>query len=209
MAVRLSRRSVIYKCLASGVLVAYPALGRDGVLAWLEAEELAATPRVGVGPFFRRGAPERRQLVPEGAAGLPLQVTGRVVDTHGRGLPEARIEVWHADHFGEYDLAGYNCRGALRPDAQAAYAYDTVLPGHYPARVAQHIHYLATAPGCRPLSTQLYFATDPVFEGDPARRYKVDPLVISPELIRPVLLDPKSDRRTEARVSFELVLERL
>jgi hypothetical protein len=58
------------------------------------------------------------------------------------------------------------------------------------------------------LITQLYFATDPVFEGDPDRNLARDPLVQSRELVRPVVLsgDPKSIR---AQVQFELVLEAL
>ena len=56
--------------------------------------------------------------------------------------------------------------------------------------------------------TQLYFATDPAFEGDPDRKFANDPLVHSRELVRPVLLtgDPKDPM---ARVTFELCLERV
>ena len=42
-------------------------------------------------------------------------------------------------------------------DSGTDYAVDTNMPGHYPDRPAQHIHYLVTAPGCKPLVTQLYF----------------------------------------------------
>jgi protocatechuate 3,4-dioxygenase beta subunit len=72
--------------------------------------------------------------------------------------------------------------------------------------VCQHIHYAVTAPGYRPLVTQLYFATDPVFEGDPDKNFVRDPLITSRELVRPVTLvgDPKD---IHAAVKFELVLE--
>ena len=81
-------------------------------------------------------------------------------------------------------------------------------PGHYPARGCQHIHYVVTAPGHKPLVTQLYFATDPVFDGDPDKNYGKDPLIISRELVRPVTLtgDPKT---IQAAVQFDVVLERL
>jgi len=54
----------------------------------------------------------------------------------------------------------------------------------------------------------LYFATDPVFEGDPVHNFSRDPLIMSSELVRPVILsgDPKA---IQAKVNFELVLERL
>ena len=65
-----------------------------------------------------------------------------------------------------------------------------------------------TAPGHKPLVTQLYFATDPVFEGDPDRNFGRDPLIHSRELVRPVLLkgDPQE---MQAVVNFDAVLEML
>jgi hypothetical protein len=56
--------------------------------------------------------------------------------------------------------------------------------------------------------TQLYFATDPVFEGDPYKNYARDPLCRSRELVRPVVLKGDPDA-IMANVNFELVLERL
>ncbi len=64
------------------------------------------------------------------------------------------------------------------------------------------------APGCKPLTTQLYFATDPAFEGDPARNFSKDPLVQSVELVRPVTMTKRADASVAA-VTFEIVLERL
>lgn len=81
------------------------------------------------------------------------------------------------------------------------------MPGHYPARVARHVHYFVTAPGYKPLSTQLYFATDEVFEGDPDKHFSKDPLVTSRELVRPVTLGGQPGAAVAA-VGFELVLEK-
>lgn len=82
------------------------------------------------------------------------------------------------------------------------------MPGHHPDRVCQPIHYLVTAPAHKAITTQLYFATDPVFEGDPGRNFSREPLLASAELVRPVVLrgDPKN---VFADVNFELVMERL
>jgi protocatechuate 3,4-dioxygenase beta subunit len=82
------------------------------------------------------------------------------------------------------------------------------MPGHYPDRVCQHIHFLVTAPGHKTLVTQLYFATDPVFEGDPDHNFGRDRLIGSRELVRPVMLtgDPQD---IQAAVRFEVCLERL
>jgi protocatechuate 3,4-dioxygenase beta subunit len=88
------------------------------------------------------------------------------------------------------------------------YAFDSVMPGHYPDRVAQHIHYYIHAPGHKPLVTQLYFATDPVFEGDPQKNFRKDPLVRDPELIRPVAIVDEN-KVARAIVRFDLRLEKL
>jgi protocatechuate 3,4-dioxygenase beta subunit len=117
------------------------------------------------------------------------------------------VEVWQADHHGKYDLETYRYRALLKTDSKGAYEFDSILPGHYPDRVAQHIHYLVRAPGCRPLVTQLYFATDPAFEGDPDRNYTRDPLVLSRDLVRPVVLKTTAEGMV-AQVRFEICLER-
>jgi protocatechuate 3,4-dioxygenase beta subunit len=161
-----------------------------------------------IGPFYKRLAPNVARLRAPDDPGLPLTVSGRVFGTRGDALPGAAIEIWQANHDGLYDLDGYRYRASLVADPAGRYSFDSVMPGHYPARVCQHIHYVVTAPGHKPLITQLYFATDPAFDGDPDRNFSRDPLVMSRELVRPVTLtgDPKA---IEAHVDFEVVLERL
>src|SRR2546425_6408770 len=135
-------------------------------------------------------------------------VSGQVLDVRGDIVPEAKLEIWQTDHLGHYDLDGYRYRATLISDAGGKYSFDSVMPGDYPDRVCQHIHYLVTAPGHKTITTQLYFATDPVFEGDPGRNFSREPLLASAELVRPVVLrgDPKN---VFADVNFELVMERL
>ena len=123
-------------------------------------------------------------------------------------LPDATIEVWQANHFGSYDTEGYRYRAKLPLDSSGSYKFDSVMPGHYPDRVCQHIHYLVAAPGHKTLVTELYFATDPVFEGDPQKNFARDPQIQTPELIRPVLLVGEPEA-LHAAVRFELCLERL
>jgi hypothetical protein len=50
-------------------------------------------------------------------------------------LADAKIEVWQADHFRHYDLDGYRYRASLSADPSGKYSFDSVMPGHYPARV--------------------------------------------------------------------------
>ncbi len=207
----LSRREILEKCLALGAVTTISAFAPSTLLeAWAQQELRArrATPGNALGPFYKKGAPLSRGLQIPGDPGLPLAVSGQVFSVRGESLPNASIDVWHTDHLGRYDLDGYRYRARFAPDAAGKYSFDSVMPGHYPDRVCQHIHYLVKAPGHKPLITQLYFATDPVFEGDPDRNYTRDPLIGNRELVRPVMLagDPQA---IQAKVQFELVLERL
>lgn len=209
---RMSRRESLLQCAAAGALRLAPWLGLTQAVRALEAQERTAprkpTPWNEIGPFYKRLAPEHAQLRTANDPGLALTVVGSVFGARGDALPGAKVEIWQADHLGLYDLDGYRFRAALLADPKGKYSFESVMPGHYPARVCQHIHYLVTAPGHKPLITQLYFATDPVFEGNPDRNYSRDPLVLSRELVRPVTLtgDPKA---IQANVAFDVVLERL
>jgi len=203
----LSRRELLERGLALGVVNLAAGLTPAAIAA--ARDEPAArrrTPETVLGPFYKKGAPETRALTPPGAPGMSLAVSGRVLSARGDALPEAVVEVWQADHRGRYDLEGYRYRARRTCGAEGNYAFESVMPGHYPDRVCQHVHYLVTAPGHLPLVTQLYFATDPVFDGDPDRNFARDPLITSRELVRPVLLagDPDDVR---ALVTFELVLD--
>ncbi len=207
----LNRRDLLAKCIALGVVTTTSNLA-PSVLAesWLRSENplKTPTPENELGPFYKRNAPHTAMLRGTNDPGMPLAVAGQVFNTRGDRLEDAKIEIWQTDHMGHYDLKGYRYRAVLVTGSDAKYAFSSVMPGHYPARVCQHIHFAVTAPGCKPLVTQLYFATDPVFDGDPDKNYMRDPLVRSRELVCPVMLkgDPGA---VVANVSFELVLERL
>ena len=206
----LSRRDLLEKCAAAGLLLVAPPLEIAALASRFEEGALApraATPSNELGPFYKKRAPRTDHLAPEHAPGLPLAVSGRVFDTRGAVLTGALVEVWHASHAGVYDNQGYLYRGQLVAGEEGRYGFESVMPGHYPGRIAQHVHFRVSAPGHRPLVTQLYFATDPAFSGDPDKNYGKDPILKSRELIRPVEIagDPGAPR---SRVSFELVLER-
>jgi protocatechuate 3,4-dioxygenase beta subunit len=207
--VRLSRRDLLEKSIALGVVTVAAGLSPAVIAAaWDEAAPRPRTPDNALGPFYKKHAPDTRTLRIAGDPGMPLAVSGGVFSTRGEALPEATVEVWHTDNRGRYDIDGYRYRARFKPAAGGTYAFDSIMPGHYPDRVCQHVHYLVTAPGHRPLVTQLYFATDPVFEGDPDKNFGRDPLITTRELVRPVILagDPGD---VHAVVTLDLVLERL
>ena len=208
----MSRRDCLFACAALGSLRLAPGLVLADAAYAVESQEggitRKPTPRNEIGPFYKRLAPSSEQLRRAQDPGLPLAVAGRVYSVRGDALADAKVEVWQADHFGLYDLDGYHYRAMLAADPSGAYSFDSIMPGHYPARVCQHIHYIVTAAGHKPLITQLYFATDPVFEGNPDRNYARDPLVLSRDLVRPVTLSGEP-KEIQAHVNFELVLEQL
>ncbi|MFN7923323.1 MAG: hypothetical protein U0Q16_24690 [Bryobacteraceae bacterium] len=203
------RREFLEKCIVRGLLTGAAASHSHLFAMWLQAEKqsLKPTPAEVLGPFYKKGAPNQGNMRIAGEPGFPLRVTGKIMNTRGEAIPGARIDVWHADYRGIYDVHGYRYRSKLAIDSGTEYALDTNMPGHYPDRPAQHIHYLISAPGCKPLITQLYFATDPFFEGDPDKNFNKRGVVTNRETIRPVaLLDENSTPR--ATVTFDLILEK-
>jgi protocatechuate 3,4-dioxygenase beta subunit len=120
-------------------------------------------------------------------------------------VPGAVVELWHADHQGHYDVEGNRFRAKLIAGADGSYHVSTVMPGHYPDRVCQHVHFLVKASEHPTLVTQLYFASDPVFDGDPQANFGRDPLLGNPALIRPVTIT-EAGSSSVANCHFDLVL---
>jgi hypothetical protein len=99
------------------------------------------------GPFYRPNAPERART------GRGLHIAGIVRSASGCGsLAGANIEWWSANPDGQYDDQH---RATEKVDGEGRYRYETDFPGHYPGR-PPHLHVRVTAPGHRPLITQLY-----------------------------------------------------
>jgi protocatechuate 3,4-dioxygenase beta subunit len=209
----LTRRDILQKCGALGSVIIASQFSPEALFAAFQEREMQLrkpTPPNTLGPFYKRLTPPNAVLRAPGDPGMPLTLSGQVLDTRGNVVSNATIEIWQTNHQGYYDLDGYHYRGKLQTDKSGGYSFESVIPGHYPdkSRICQHIHYLVQAPEHKALVTQLYFATDTVFEGDPVKNYARDPLIQTPELIRPVVLtgDPNE---VHAKVRFELCLERL
>ncbi len=125
------------------------------------------------GPFYRNNAPEREDLVPPGAAGTLLLLSGRVRSVEGcSGIAGAVVDVWHADPDGAYDTTSpeWRYRGRVTTDADGAWQVRTLEPGRY-LNGAQyrpsHIHVKIWVDGVERLTTQLYFPGDPYNDVDP------------------------------------------
>ena len=212
-----NRRQMLELCISRGFLVGSAALAisQQHLLSfWQTAEAHSNKPTSTevLGPFFRKGAPDQRILRAPGDPGFPLKVTGRVLNTKGQLVQGATVDFWHADHGGRYDTKGYKYRAKIATGEKAIYDVDTVMPGHYADRPAQHIHYIIAAPGHKTLITQAYFATDPFFEGDPEKNWNKRKIAENKELVLPVRLfegGATAAQPAHAEVTFDIVLEKV
>ena len=99
------------------------------------------------GPFYKPGAPERS------STGKGVVISGTVRSALDcTPLPGAKIEWWSADSAGEYKD---DHRATQSTDGAGRYRYETDFPGRYPGR-PPHLHVRVSAPGHRPLVTQIY-----------------------------------------------------
>ena len=168
-------------------------------------DESGATASDVEGPMYTVEPPFRKKIYEEYDGISPdddvLFVRGSVTSTAGGPLPEAIIDVWQTGPAGGYDVWDErqpegNFRGRIRPEADGSYEFQTMLPkpytvptkgpvGRYLEAVDQHpwrpahIHFKVTAPGHKPLITQMFFPDDPYLENDTIGAVK-------PALVRPV-----------------------
>ena len=170
----LTRRRLLELGLALPPLAALAA-GVDSLVEEAGAATLKATPSLAddddptpeltEGPYFTPNSPRRRTIVPAGASGTRLDLTGRVLTTAGRPVARALVDFWQCDAQGRYDNSGYRFRGHQLTDARGRYALATIVPGLYPGRT-KHIHVKVQAPGRPVLTTQLFFPRVPTNGGD-------------------------------------------
>ena len=132
------------------------------------------------GPFHIHGAPERDAgaSMADGAPGTPCFVVGTVRDTDGEPVAGAALDVWQTDGEGLYEaqrdgVEGPWMRAIYRTGPDGGFTVRTVAPLGYTIPMdgtvgelmrrtdishmrPAHIHFHLTAPGYRPLMTQLY-----------------------------------------------------
>ncbi|WP_322044552.1 catechol 1,2-dioxygenase [Paraburkholderia sp. J67] len=149
------------------------------------------TPRTIEGPLYVAGAPEadgHARLDNGESPGETLLMQGRVLGDDGQPVPGALVEVWHANHLGNYSYFDstqppFHLRASIRADADGRYSFRSVVPvgysvppagktqqlldrlgrhGHRPA----HIHFFVSAPGHRKLTTQINIDGDPYLWDD-------------------------------------------
>jgi len=144
-----------------------------------------------LGPFHLADAPE----LPMGAnicldqKGEDMFIHGRILDTEGRPIANAVLDVWQANDEGFYDVQqkgiqpDFNLRGVFRTGADGHYWFRAVKPkfypipddgtvgkllhalGRHPYRPA-HLHYILKADGFEALTTHIFDPDDPYINSD-------------------------------------------
>ena len=144
-----------------------------------------------LGPFHIADAPE----LPMGAnicldqKGEDMFIHGRILDTEGRPIAGAVLDVWQANDEGFYDVQqkgiqpDFNLRGVFRTGADGRYWFRAVKPkfypipddgtvgkllhalGRHPYRPA-HLHYILKADGFETLTTHIFDPDDPYINSD-------------------------------------------
>ena len=136
------------------------------------AETLQRTPTDVEGPFYPDNLPldtdndlllVNDKITP--AVGAVTYLGGVVMDTKGRPLRNALVEIWQVDNKGIYlhskapnqdkRDSNFQSYGRFLTDAKGRYHFRTIRPPAYPGRTP-HIHYGVTYRGKRILTTQLY-----------------------------------------------------
>jgi protocatechuate 3,4-dioxygenase beta subunit len=114
------------------------------------------TPSQTEGPYFTPDSPERSSLRESGLKGIPLVLTGQVLNTKCQPVGRALLDWWHCDGEGVYDNEGFRLRGHQYTDEKGNFRLETIVPGVYPGRT-RHLHVKVQGPGKPILTTQLYF----------------------------------------------------
>lgn len=156
-----------------------------------KAGRAAGTPRAIEGPLFVAGAPTTKveTRLDEGEPkGELFVMEGQVLDTDGKPVANALMDVWHANEVGGYShffpgMKPYELRRRIETDAQGHYRFRSFLPpgygippnsptaelfealGRHGKRPA-HIHFLVVAPGLRTLTTQINIPGDTYIDDD-------------------------------------------
>jgi len=176
-----------------------------------------------LGPFHMVASPRRAlgDTIDLVGTGPQCVLEGRVLSADGTPLPGAVLDVWQANDQGFYDVQQPdvqppgNGRGLFTAGQDGAYWFRTIVPTHYPIPTdgpvgtllnaterhpyrPAHIHFIATAPGHRPLTTHIFVAGSPYIESDAV-------FAVKQSLITE--FTPADDPNQPARAQFDIVLQ--
>jgi hydroxyquinol 1,2-dioxygenase len=150
-----------------------------------------ATEATVLGPFFAHGAKEfgyggdlRAGCTMKGE---DVWVSGRVLGTDGKPVPNAVLDIWQAKADGIYDVqepdAEFELRGRVKANAKGEYAFASYKPKFYSIPMdgpvgemvkgttgnhmrPAHMHAIVSAPGYEQVITHVFVEGDPYLDGD-------------------------------------------
>ena len=168
--------------------------GAAATLASGTAVAAALTPTQTPGPFYPKSLPAETDVDltlleghTERAKGDVILVRGRILDRDGNPLANARVDIWQTNHFGRYDHPddrnpapldpNFQGFGMCHTDSEGRYGFRTIRPAPYPLDAMndigmrpRHIHFKVAHDDADELTTQMYFAGDPLIEDDVVMR---------------------------------------
>ncbi len=191
------------------------------------------TARAIEGPLHVPGAPRVKGFdrIDDGKEqGEVLIMEGNVKDLTGKIIPNAVVEVWLANQQGTYSIIDptqtpYNNRRIIETAEDGHYGFQTLLPpgysvplgsptqkvmdllgrhGHRPA----HIHFMVTAPGYVPLTTQVNMPGDKYIDEDFAFATRDDLIVTINKVDDPKLVAKYKLEKPYSHVEFDFVLQK-
>jgi protocatechuate 3,4-dioxygenase beta subunit len=153
----------------SGVVMT--AIGADAALAQSQ-RSCIQTPDAGEGPFYLDPKLLRSDIT-SGQPGAPLQLALQVVRAGDCAtLPNARVDVWHADALGLYSgyakqggvggispqiaVGAQYLRGTQIADADGNVQFRTIFPSWYGGRTP-HVHFKVFIGGREVVASQIFF----------------------------------------------------
>ena len=141
-----------------------------------------------LGPFWRTNAPRRKMgdsiVLNEIPDGDHTYLFGQVTDwTTGKPIEDAELDVWHTAPNGLYEQQDpnqpdMNLRGRFKTGVDGNFSFYCLRPTSYPIPYdgpagqllkmldrhpyrPAHIHFIVSAPGYKPLVTQIFDKRDP------------------------------------------------
>ncbi|MEY3612258.1 MAG: Hydroxyquinol 1,2-dioxygenase [Pseudomonadota bacterium] len=170
-----------------------------------------------LGPFHTRGSPwvDNGSSLIRDNAGEPVLIQGRVTDTDGQPLSEAKIDFWQNADNGMYwqlddSQPQDNLRCQIQVQADGRFELATIRPrpylvptdgpvgellrvSHRDAWRPAHFHIIVEAPGHRSLITEVFDEADPWLDKDAV-------FGVRASLVRP--FKPASDAATAQRMGL-------
>ncbi|OTG88550.1 catechol 1,2-dioxygenase [Acinetobacter sp. ANC 3832] len=191
------------------------------------------TPRTIEGPLYVAGAPEsvgfaRMDDGSESGHVDTLFIEGVVTDTDGQIIPNAKVEVWHANSLGNYSFfdssqSEFNLRRSILTDANGQYVAQTTMPVGYgcpPEGTTQallnklgrhgqrpsHVHYFISAPGYRKLTTQFNIEGDQYLWDDFAFATREGLIASVTDITDPAELAKRGQDKPVKHITFDFKL---